>query len=388
MYESAAVAEQVGFTWWRGVTWATSRSGSSKEASSTRPSERPARGPRGGRTVGDRVNTPCNLAPGRADCGAASGDAYRAGTFWGAVEAIEERSRLRPLPDRSRRSAVRRTRFDAPRARTRALGRGGVRLRPWRGRSTSLLLTALGGRGARGGGHRLIAMASTATCARGSRCSSGRASSSASPPRSTRTSRSPRSSTARSRPAAPRCCSSVRGAASIRSSSTSSGPSAGCAWRSASSASTTSAREARGRARDAAPEGLVGKAPGAEEAEVARGLAAEDGAERAGQEIVLRGDDATSAAADPDVLARRRRAVHHAPGGDHARPAGRAGATSGCTGCRSSTRARPRCTGRSTRTGARTTCSRTDGWRSQSRSGSTPSRRIRRARRCRSTSTS
>jgi UbiD family decarboxylase len=65
-----------------------------------------------------------------------------------------------------------------------------------------------------------------------------------------------------------------------------------------------------------------------------------------------------------------------------------AAATWGCTACRCSVRARQRCTGRSTRTAARTTCSARDGWRWRSRWDSTRSRRTRRARRSRSTSTS
>ena len=57
----------------------------------------------------------------------------------------------------------------------------------------------------------------------------------------------------------------------------------------------------------------------------------------------------SDAAADPDLLARRRRAVHHAA--DRAsrtipRPAR---ATAACTACSCSTSARPRCTGRRTR---------------------------------------
>ena len=60
-------------------------------------------------------------------------------------------------------------------------------------------------------------------------------------------------------------------------------------------------------------------------------------------------------AADPALLARRPGAVHHAAGGDHEGPADGRRATSACTGCRRSTRARPSCTGRSTRTAARTT---------------------------------
>ena len=71
------------------------------------------------------------------------------------------------------------------------------------------------------------------------------------------------------------------------------------------------------------------------------------------------------------------------------RTARRACGTSACTACRRSTGARRSCTGRSTRTAA-PTCSRrpTAASRSPSRSGSTPSRRTRRARRSRSTSAS
>ena len=77
------------------------------------------------------------------------------------------------------------------------------------------------------------------------------------------------------------------------------------------------------------------------------------------QEVVLtRRRGRSRRAPDPDLLARRRGPVHHAARGHHRRPAHRQGATSACTGCRCSTGARPRCTGRSTRTAAPTTCSR------------------------------
>ena len=91
------------------------------------------------------------------------------------------------------------------------------------------------------------------------------------------------------------------------------------------------------------------------------------------QEVVLEGDDVDPRpAADPDVLARRRRALHHAAGGDHERPAHGRRATSACTGCRSSAGARLPCTGRSTRTDAPTTSRPTGGSRSRSRSGLDP----------------
>ena len=89
-YESAAIAEEVGFMWWRGVTlgnlaeWLL-------EAGDADAAERalvPAADAIA--AVGDRVNTPFTLAT-AARIAAARGDAYRAGTFWGAFEAAEER---------------------------------------------------------------------------------------------------------------------------------------------------------------------------------------------------------------------------------------------------------------------------------------------------------
>jgi predicted ATPase len=90
MFESAALAESVGFDWWRGVTlgslaeWLV-------EAGELDEAER-ALVPAAEAIMAahDRVNIPFTLAM-VARIAAARGDAYRAGTFWGAVEAVEER---------------------------------------------------------------------------------------------------------------------------------------------------------------------------------------------------------------------------------------------------------------------------------------------------------
>ena len=90
MYESAAVAEQVGFTWWRGVTLATVADWLVEGGEVERAGEALREALEVIRTVGDRVNTPSILAT-AALVAAHGGDAYRAGTLWGAVEAMEER---------------------------------------------------------------------------------------------------------------------------------------------------------------------------------------------------------------------------------------------------------------------------------------------------------
>ncbi len=108
------------------------------------------------------------------------------------------------------------------------------------------------------------------------------------------------------------------------------------------------------------------------------------------QEIVLTGDDV-----DLDLLPIQRcwpgdpAPVHHPARRDHEGRRRRACATSACTGCRRTTVARPSCTGRSTRTAAPTSWRRPmAGSPSRSRSGSTPSPRTPRARRCRRRSAS
>ena len=114
-------------------------------------------------------------------------------------------------------------------------------------------------------------------------------------------------------------------------------------------------REARRRARDAAAGGARRQAARAQAAEVDRRLAAERRAQgRLPGDRPPRRRGRPRRAAGADLLAARRGAVHHAAGGDHARPARPASGTSACTGCRCSARARPRCTGSCTRTAAPT----------------------------------
>ncbi len=150
------------------------------------------------------------------------------------------------------------------------------------------------------------------------------------------------------------------------------------------------AEQARRRARDAAAAGARRQGARPEEAEVDRRLAAEDRLAAApARRSCSPATTSTSAccrssAAGPATPA----PFITLPAVITQRPAHRRRATSACTGCRRSTRARPACTGRSTRTAAPTTSPPTGGSRSRSRSGSTRSPRTRRARRCRSTSTS
>ena len=72
------------------------------------------------------------------------------------------------------------------------------------------------------------------------------------------------------------------------------------------------------------------------------------------QEVVETDRPIARDAARAQVLAGRRRALHHAADGLHAGSAARARATSACTGSRSSTSGRSACTGRSTRAGPST----------------------------------
>ena len=123
------------------------------------------------------------------------------------------------------------------------------------------------------------------------------------------------------------------------------------------------------------PRGASREGPRAPEAEVGRGLAAEDRSRRrACQEVVLRGRRRRSrAAADPALLAGRPGAVHHAPGGHHEGPEHGHPQRRHVPDAGDRPLARPSCTGRCTRTGA-PICSppRTAAFRSRSRSGSTP----------------
>ena len=94
------------------------------------------------------------------------------------------------------------------------------------------------------------------------------------------------------------------------------------------------------------------------------------------------------AAAGPALLAGRPGAVRHPAGRDHEGPAHRRPQRRHVPDAGARARARPRCTGRSTRTGGWTTSRPTAGSRSRSRSASTRSPPTRRARRSRSTWTS
>jgi 4-hydroxy-3-polyprenylbenzoate decarboxylase len=112
------------------------------------------------------------------------------------------------------------------------------------------------------------------------------------------------------------------------------------------------------------PQGLVDKVRGLKKLKSIADSLPKSVSRGASQEIVLTGEDGEPRPpSDPALLARRPGAVHHAAGRDHEGSAHRVSATSACTGCRRSTRARPTCTGRSTRTGAPTI------WRPTARSG-------------------
>jgi predicted ATPase/class 3 adenylate cyclase len=89
-HEAAAVADSMGFTWWRGVTlFATAEwliAANDPEAAVPEFRE----GLAGLAAAGDQVNLPIALAAGAA-LAAQVGEAERAGTLWGAVESISER---------------------------------------------------------------------------------------------------------------------------------------------------------------------------------------------------------------------------------------------------------------------------------------------------------
>jgi predicted ATPase len=89
-HEAAAVADSIGFTWWRGVTlFATAEwliAANDPEAAVPEFRE----GLAGLAAAGDQVNLPIALAAGAA-LAAQRGEAERAGTLWGAVESISER---------------------------------------------------------------------------------------------------------------------------------------------------------------------------------------------------------------------------------------------------------------------------------------------------------
>jgi predicted ATPase len=89
-HEAAAVADSIGFTWWRGVTlFATAEwliAANDPEAAVPEFRE----GLAGLAAVRDQVNLPIALAAGAA-LAAQRGEAERAGTLWGAVESISER---------------------------------------------------------------------------------------------------------------------------------------------------------------------------------------------------------------------------------------------------------------------------------------------------------
>jgi len=227
------------------------------------------------------------------------------------------------------------------------------------------------------------------TCARGSRSWSGRASSFASKPRSIRRSRSRRSPTAPSRRAARRSSSRTSRARRARCSSTSFGTERRMCLAFDAPSARQRCRQAQRRPRAAAARGAHRQGARPAEAQVDRRLTPENGSARAVAGHRPRGRRRVARSpSDPDLLARRRRALHHPARRDHEGSEHGHALTSGCTGCRSSARARRRCTGRSTRTGARTISPPTGGSRSPSRSASTPVTRTARAHRCRSTSTS
>jgi predicted ATPase len=89
-HEAASAAESVGFTWWRGVTLlsAAERLIAAGDLQAARSEYRD--GLTTLASVPDLVNVPIGLAAGAA-MAAGEGDAVRAGTLWGSVEAAGER---------------------------------------------------------------------------------------------------------------------------------------------------------------------------------------------------------------------------------------------------------------------------------------------------------
>jgi predicted ATPase len=89
-HEAASVATDIGFIWWRGITLVATaeRLIAAGDAASARPELRD--GLAALASVPDLVNVPIALAAGAAIAGV-EGDAMRAGTLWGAVEAVGER---------------------------------------------------------------------------------------------------------------------------------------------------------------------------------------------------------------------------------------------------------------------------------------------------------
>jgi tetratricopeptide (TPR) repeat protein len=89
LYESAALAGEIGFDWWRGgmllriASWLAQRDPDEAERALLQALETVEQ-------INDRVNTPYVLTT-AARIAVARGDAFRAGLFWGAVEAGEER---------------------------------------------------------------------------------------------------------------------------------------------------------------------------------------------------------------------------------------------------------------------------------------------------------
>jgi hypothetical protein len=90
MHESAALAEEVGFVWWRGVTlgslaeWLVDHGDADEAERALLASVEVIA------ALGDRVNMSFVLAT-AARVAALRKDPYRAGTYWGALEAAEER---------------------------------------------------------------------------------------------------------------------------------------------------------------------------------------------------------------------------------------------------------------------------------------------------------
>jgi hypothetical protein len=88
-YESAAIAETVGFTWWHGITLVGAAeyliaAGDTANATHTLRAGLPSL-----TTVNDRVNLPIALAASAA-LAAQQQDPERAGLLWGTVEAAAE----------------------------------------------------------------------------------------------------------------------------------------------------------------------------------------------------------------------------------------------------------------------------------------------------------
>jgi predicted ATPase/class 3 adenylate cyclase len=90
VHDSASVAESIGFSWWRGVALLSAAEWLIRRGDPKAARRELREGLSALAAVPDLVNLPIALATGAA-IAAAEGDAMRAGTLWGAVEAAGDR---------------------------------------------------------------------------------------------------------------------------------------------------------------------------------------------------------------------------------------------------------------------------------------------------------